>query len=475
MNQNISKLSTRIIAILLSTLMFAYSGIILYAEKKSSLNENITLVIDTASDNDIISVWIWLKAFPREYIEKLVKAETGIDPETDSNYNYEQYQTERRKIISREYTAKNTAFIEEYIGENSSEKILYCSSYTSTIIAKLTKSEILKCATSDEVDEITLYEEVKFEDTENSTEDKELKLDYLVYLNSTKPNNSDIKKLTVGDIELKRNYGEYNGYRIVLLNYIRFASPLMLKLRIGEYVFEFPNQEDGENFLAYKNGNFIQVKELYDAGGLSKEDITTIYRKHKGAEFYDVPRDSWYFSAVDYVYKEGLFSGISKTHFAPGSTMTRAMFVAVLWRMAGSPEYSKDFKNPFSDIQSDKWYFNAVMWASENKIAAGIDNRHFSPDTTVNRMQLAVFIRAFSEKFDVYHTSVNKEESEIILVNYPDSNNISNWARQDMAWAIKNGLIVGSSQNGNIYLCPKDLTTRAQAAMIIYKFCIRFE
>ena len=54
--------------------------------------------------------------------------------------------------------------------------------------------------------------------------------------------------------------------------------------------------------------------------------------------FVDVAQGDWFQSAVEYVYGNGLFSGMSADRFSPGTTMNRAMLVTVFYRLAGSPE-----------------------------------------------------------------------------------------------------------------------------------------
>ena len=74
-----------------------------------------------------------------------------------------------------------------------------------------------------------------------------------------------------------------------------------------------------------------------------------------GLPFTDVDKDAWYFEAVQYVYENGLFNGISTTTFSPDGEMSRAMLAAVLYRLAGSP--AGDGKAPaFTDVAPDTWY-----------------------------------------------------------------------------------------------------------------------
>jgi len=53
--------------------------------------------------------------------------------------------------------------------------------------------------------------------------------------------------------------------------------------------------------------------------------------------FTDIGSDKWFYDAVNFVYAKGLFNGTSETAFSPDTTMTRGMFVTVLGRFAGLP------------------------------------------------------------------------------------------------------------------------------------------
>lgn len=53
--------------------------------------------------------------------------------------------------------------------------------------------------------------------------------------------------------------------------------------------------------------------------------------------------------------------GMSDTRFCPGVTMSRAMMVTVLYRMAGEPDAS-GLACPFRDVKLDAWYTDGVCW-----------------------------------------------------------------------------------------------------------------
>lgn len=174
--------------------------------------------------------------------------------------------------------------------------------------------------------------------------------------------------------------------------------------------------------------------------------------------FTDVSSNAWYAKYVQYVYENGLMSGTAATKFEPNSTMTRAMTVTVLYRLAGSPDNSG--KNPFSDIAADKWYTNPVLWASENSITSGTSATKFSPNANVTREQLVTFLYRYAE-------TMGKELESTSISKYSDYSSISQYARTPFAWAVAAGIISGTDAS---HLSPKQSATRAQCATILTRF-----
>ena len=103
--------------------------------------------------------------------------------------------------------------------------------------------------------------------------------------------------------------------------------------------------------------------------------------------FTDVVAGTWYYGAAAYAYNNGLFAGMTPTTFAPNATMTRAMLVSVLWRLAGAP--APKAPNTFVDVPDGAWYTDAVTWAAENGVVSGIGGSRFDPSGFVTREQTA--------------------------------------------------------------------------------------
>lgn len=113
--------------------------------------------------------------------------------------------------------------------------------------------------------------------------------------------------------------------------------------------------------------------------------------------FVDVDPNAYYFVPVVWANAMNITSGVDETHFAPNAACTRAQIVTFLWRAAGSPE-PQSTENPFVDVSEEKYFYKSVMWAVENGITGGIDATHFAPNSPCTRAQVATFLwRAFDE------------------------------------------------------------------------------
>lgn len=182
------------------------------------------------------------------------------------------------------------------------------------------------------------------------------------------------------------------------------------------------------------------------------------------ADFSDVPADAWYAEAVQYVYENGLMTGTSDTTFSPDLTTSRSMIATILWRMAGSPvvNYAMDF----ADVPADQWYAEAVRWASSEGIVGGYGNGSFGTGDPITREQFAVMLYRFAQK-QGYDVSVGENTN---ILSYTDVSAVSEYAIPAMQWAVGSGVITGMGDT----LAPQGETTRAQAAMMLMRFCEQY-
>lgn len=110
--------------------------------------------------------------------------------------------------------------------------------------------------------------------------------------------------------------------------------------------------------------------------------------------FVDVSGSDYCYDAVQWAVSNGITSGTSSDRFSPNAACNRAQVVSFLWRAAGSPAPTGDAT--FTDVKSDDYFRDAVLWAVEKGITNGTGNGAFSPYTPVNRAQAVTFLHRYA-------------------------------------------------------------------------------
>ena len=175
--------------------------------------------------------------------------------------------------------------------------------------------------------------------------------------------------------------------------------------------------------------------------------------------FTDVLDTDWFKADVEKAVESKLMTGTSATTFSPKGVTTRAMVVATLYRLAGSPEVTE--KAAFTDIASGSYYEAAVAWAAKNEIASGTSATTFEPNKAVTREQLAKFLFNYAvyQGMDAVTLSEN-------LSSFADHDTVSGYAVPAMQWAVGQGFINGTDGK----LLPTGTATRCQFAAILNRF-----
>ncbi len=176
--------------------------------------------------------------------------------------------------------------------------------------------------------------------------------------------------------------------------------------------------------------------------------------------FTDVPAAYWAHSDIDNVVSSGLFMGTTAATFGVNDVMTRAMLLTVLYRLEGSPDVS-GYENRFSDVQSGKYYYNALLWGAHNNISNGYVDGTFLPDGTLTREEFVTFLNRYAN-YKGYNTEVYAD-----IGGYSDAQQVSPFARESMCWAIGAGIVSGTSATT---LSPKADASRAQVAVMFNRF-----
>ena len=192
--------------------------------------------------------------------------------------------------------------------------------------------------------------------------------------------------------------------------------------------------------------------------GVSDTITFTITKKTASSIFNDVTASNtgkWSADAIDFLARNSIVEGGSYGTFNPNGNMTRGDFVLMLYRMAGKPSVS-GISNPFTDVKSSDYYYNAILWAYRNDIVTGVDAKTFAPKKNITREQIAATL----------YRMAGSPSASGYLTGYYDYAKIHSYATNAMRWAISNGVITGS----NGYLTPTNNATRAQVATMLHRY-----
>lgn len=261
-------------------------------------------------------------------------------------------------------------------------------------------------------------------------------------------------KVTGGTVTVKKSYAEEDetfrftvtpdeGYELASLA-VTDSRGRELDLKYegsGEYSFKMPDRQ-------------VEIEVSFRAVVVGPEPLP----------FTDVADNAWYAEAVRYVYEHGLMAGTSATAFRPDATTSRSMIAAILWRMAGSPVVN--YAMNFSDVPQDQWYSEAVRWATSEGIVGGYGNGTFGTDDPITREQFAAMLYRFAQE-QGYDVSVGENTN---ILSYTDVADLSEYAIPAMQWAVGSGILTGNAST----LTPQGQATRAQAAVMLMRFCEKY-
>lgn len=179
--------------------------------------------------------------------------------------------------------------------------------------------------------------------------------------------------------------------------------------------------------------------------------------------FEDLDLQLWYHDGIHFCVEHGLMIGTAKYTFEPYLPITRGMVVTMLYRMEGEPAVSG--AQIYDDVELDKWYADPVEWADSCGVVNGYGGDKFGPNDPITREQMAAVLYRYAK---LKGQDLSAGENTNIL-SYKDAEDVSNYAVTAMQWACGAGLIEGSSGN----LMPLAYTTRAQAATIFMRYCLK--
>ena len=175
-----------------------------------------------------------------------------------------------------------------------------------------------------------------------------------------------------------------------------------------------------------------------------------------GNPFSDVKEGKFYYKPVMWAYyhEPKITGGTDPTHFKPNDPCTRAQVVTFLWRAKGCPEPAIT-ETRFTDVNPEKFYYKAMLWAVENNITTGTDDTHFKPNDPCTRAQVVTFL----------WRAEGSPAPESTVISFTDVNP-GKFYYLPMLWAVNNNITTGTSPTT---FEPNTTCTRSQVVTFLFR------
>ena len=213
------------------------------------------------------------------------------------------------------------------------------------------------------------------------------------------------------------------------------------------------------NVTAVAKGTVTITAKAADGSG-KKATATVNVTESVTDIFDDVNPSDWFVNAVQYVYDNGIMSGVNGgKSFDPYGKLTREQFTQVLYAYEGKPAVT--VTKEFSDVDTNAWYAKSVIWAKSKGIVGGKPDGTFGVGQNISRQDLALMLYKYAKykKFDL-------TKKDNALDSFIDKGQVSDYAKDAMKWAVTQGVISGK---GNGKVDPLGNATRAECAAMIMK------
>lgn len=221
---------------------------------------------------------------------------------------------------------------------------------------------------------------------------------------------------------------------------------------MSSVIFSSADIKEGETYTVLVDGTSVGTAEA-KLGTTDSSSSNNTFKPGQGGQpnqngsqatvgsFKDVPQNSWFANAVQYVTSNSLMNGTSTTAFSPNATMSRGMLMTVLARYAG--ELTEG---------GTVWYEKGMNWAKNKGISDGS-----APNRNITREQLAAMLYRYA----------GEPDGAADLSAYTDAGSVSAYAEKAVQWCVKNGILTGKTSST---LAPKATATRAECAAMLQRF-----
>ncbi|HPF19077.1 MAG TPA: S-layer homology domain-containing protein [Bacillota bacterium] len=285
----------------------------------------------------------------------------------------------------------------------------------------------------------------------------------------------DVEKNTLTE-EAQTKVGDKTVYDLSVMSGGKLISSFNGGTVTVSIPYELKTGEKAENLTVWymaDDGTLTEINCAYDEKAKAVTFIVNHFSKYVVGydslanwinPFADIMSSDWFYDAVGYVNLNGLMNGQTGMEFGPEAAMTRGMFVTILGRMENIDTAIYANQTTFSDVNNNQYYAPYTAWACDKEIVTGVGSRKFAPEAAITREQMAVMLTNYMKLKDRGPVG-----AWAIQLTYSDLDQISSWAGEGVMFTTMKELMkgTGNDANGTPLFSPLSTSTRAQTAQVM--------
>ncbi|MEO1375543.1 MAG: S-layer homology domain-containing protein [Cyanobacteria bacterium J06635_10] len=179
--------------------------------------------------------------------------------------------------------------------------------------------------------------------------------------------------------------------------------------------------------------------------------------------FPDVPGDFWAKPFINELSSRRIIEGFEEDNtYRPQQAVNRAQFAAILGKA-----FQTDITNTskeFGDIPGEYWAEAAIKQAVSTKFMSGYPGNVFQPEQKIPRVQVIVSLASG------LNLKIPPSPEKVLSV-YKDADQIPEWARDKVAAATANNLVVNHPDPNSFN--PNKEATRAEVATMVHQALVK--
>lgn len=183
--------------------------------------------------------------------------------------------------------------------------------------------------------------------------------------------------------------------------------------------------------------------------------ITVTVTGGGSVSYSDVEESRWFYPAVSFVTRKGMMNG-SNGAFNPGSDILGAEFVQIMYNRAGRPGAGE---GTFAGVEG-RWFAEPILWAAGEGLITDAGDSALTPDQAITRQEMALIL----------YNAMGRPDAQADLSGFADADQISGWALDAVKWAVSEGVLQGSGQEGAKRLNPAGSASRAETAQMLMNY-----